>query len=75
MLTDSLALVAKTGAGDAVVLLPLDWVRWTGTASATLADIATRAKGELGATRLRLDVAGTVTEVAAREFAAAGWTK
>lgn len=75
VLTDSRALVAKTAQGDAVALLPLDWVRATSSASATLTEIAARAKGELGATRLRLQVTGTVTDLAAKEFAAAGWTR
>lgn len=75
VLTDSRALVAKTQQGEAVVLLPLDWVRLTGSASATLAEIATRAKGELGATRLRLQVTGTITPQAAQAFEAAGWAR
>lgn len=75
VLTDSRALVAKTSQGEAVVLLPLDWVRWTQTAGATLKEIAARAKGELGATGLRLQVTGQVTERAAKEFETLGWRR
>jgi hypothetical protein len=75
VLTDSRAVVAKAASGEAVALLPLDFVRWTSTAAATLGEIATRAKADLGATGLRLDVTGTVTERATKEFAAAGWRR
>ena len=76
VLTDSRALVAKLPSGQAVALLPLDWVRVSGAAKkAVLTEMGARAKAELGATSLALSVSGQVTERATREFAALGWTR
>jgi hypothetical protein len=74
VLSDSRALVAKTKDGRAVVLLPVDWVRWTEAYEASLVEIGKRAKEELGASRLELRVAGTMSAVAKKETAARGWT-
>jgi hypothetical protein len=73
ILTDSKALVAVTSAGEGVALLPLDWLRETRAAVATMADIAARAKRELGAKSLRLQSEATVTPRAKTAFARAGW--
>lgn len=75
VLTDSHALVVRMPSGETLALLPLDWVRYSGTAAATMREVATRAKDELGATSLRLRVTGQVTARAAREYAAFGWVK
>ena len=74
VLTDSKALVAVTSTRVAVVLLPVDWLRETRSAVATLTEIATRAKGELGATSLRVETEATVTPRAKAAFGAGGWT-
>ncbi len=73
VLTDSRALVAKMPSGEAIALLPLDWVRATAAAGAELAQMGARAREELGATSLRLHATGRVTERAAQEYAALGW--
>jgi len=52
LLTDSSAAVAATAGGTAVVLLPLDWVRWTAAAEETVREIDARARKELKATRV-----------------------
>ena len=75
MLTDSRALVAKLPAGDAIALLPLDWVRSSAANLATLKEMGARAKAELGATSLRLKLAGRLSERAVKDFAALGWTR
>jgi hypothetical protein len=73
VLPDSRALVAKTKDGRAVVLLPVDWVRWTEAYEASLVEIEKRAKEELGATKLELRLTGTMSAVAKKETAARGW--
>ncbi|WP_110172683.1 hypothetical protein [Luteitalea pratensis] len=74
ILTDSKALVAVTSAKAGVVLLPVDWLRETKSAVATMTEISARAKRELGATSLRVETEATVTPRARAAFAAAGWT-
>jgi hypothetical protein len=74
LLTDSLALVARDQRGDAAVLLPLDWVRWTAATDEALRVIATRARRELNATRLQIVLTGRTSPRAAREIAARKWT-
>ena len=74
ILPDSRALVAKTKDGRAVVLLPVDWVRWTEAYEKALAEVEKRAKAELGATKLELHMTGTMSAVAKKEMAARGWT-
>jgi hypothetical protein len=75
LLTDSRAVVARTASGQAVALLPLDWVRVSGAAKKELTEMGARAKAELGATSLALRVIGKVTERATREYAALGWAR
>jgi hypothetical protein len=74
ILPDSRALVAKTKDGRAVVLLPVDWVRWTEAFDKALTEVETRAKAELGATKLEMRMTGTMSAVAKKEMAARGWT-
>jgi hypothetical protein len=74
VLQDSRALVAKTKDGRAVVLLPVDWVRWTEPYEKALGEVEARAKSELGATRLELRMTGTMSAAAKKEMAARGWT-
>jgi len=73
ILTDSRALVAKTGAGRAVVLLPLDWVSWTEPVQKAASEIAARARQELGATRVEMRLTGRASEQARKELAALGF--
>jgi hypothetical protein len=72
ILEDSRAMVAKTGA-RATVLLPLDWLRWTEALQKGGAEIADRAKKELGATALEVRVSGTVTPAAREGLGGFGW--
>ena len=73
LLTDSLATVAVTADRRAVLLLPLDWVRWTSAADSTVREIASRAKQELKATSLLIVLTGKTSSRAAKELAAQGW--
>ena len=73
LLTDSLATVAVTADRRAVVLLPIDWLRWTDTAASTLRDIDARSRKELKATGLLIVLTGKASSIAAREIAAQGW--
>jgi len=73
VLTDSRAMIAKTG-GRAVALLPLDWVRWTAELEKAAAEIASRAKRELGARGLEARISGSASPAARTGLRAAGWT-
>lgn len=75
VLTDSRALVAKLPSGEAIALLPLDWVRSSAATAAVLKEMGGRAKAELGATSLRLKLTGRLSERAAKDYAALGWTR
>jgi hypothetical protein len=74
ILQDSRAMVAKTKDGRVVVLLPLDWISWTETYAKALTEVETRAKKELGTTKLELRMTGTMSPVAKKEMAARAWT-
>lgn len=74
VLPDSRAMVAKTKDGRAVVLIPLDWVSWTEACDKVFTEVETRAKRELGATKLELRMTGTMSRVAKQEMAARAWT-
>jgi hypothetical protein len=73
ILPDSRAMVAATS-GAAVVLLPVDWVRWTAPFEKAAAEIATRARAELGASRLELHMTGRMSETARQRLSALGWS-
>jgi hypothetical protein len=73
VLTDSRAMVAKSGT-RAVVLLPVDSLRWTEALEKGGQEIAGRAKQELGATALEVRLPGTSTKGARDGLAAQGWT-
>jgi hypothetical protein len=72
VLTDSRAMVALAG-GKAIALLPLDYVAWTEPVAGAAADIAERAKKELGASGLEMQLTGTTSERARKETQALGW--
>jgi hypothetical protein len=73
VLSDSRAMVAATRDGRAVVLLPVDWVRWTPAFETASKDVATRAKSELGAKSLELKLSGKASVVAKTRLAALGF--
>lgn len=74
ILTDSRTMVAVTAAGQGVALLPLDWLRETGTAVETMTEMAERTRKELGASSLRLQTDATITPRARAAFTSVGWT-
>ena len=73
VLEDSRAMVAKAKDGRAVALLTVDWVRWTEAFDKASAEVAQRAKAELGASRLELQTTGRVSDVAKKELTARGY--
>jgi hypothetical protein len=73
LLADSRAIVASARDG-AVLLAPLDFVRSTGAGRKVLGEIATRARRELGASSLALQITGTLSDRARQDAQAAGWT-
>jgi hypothetical protein len=74
LLPDSRALVAKTRDGGAVLLLPVDWIRWTEAFERSAAEVAERAAAEMGTARLELRTTGRLSETARKELEARGWT-
>jgi hypothetical protein len=74
VLEDSRAMVAKTKDGRAVVLLPVDWVRWTEPFDKASAEVARRAKAELGAARLELQTTARLSAAAEKELTARGFS-
>jgi hypothetical protein len=73
LLTDSRALVATAG-GEAVALVPLDYIGSTRVAMDALGEIAARAKSELGAARLALHLTGRASDRAKQDARSIGWT-
>jgi len=74
VLTDSRAMVAVTGDGRAIVLLPLDWIRWTAATESELHEIDGRVRAELHATRLVIALAGKASATTTKALAAQRWT-
>jgi hypothetical protein len=74
VLTDSRALVALTSGKRAVVLLPLDWLRWTVKSADVLREIGSRASHELGASGMDLVLTGKATERMTRTLGQLGYT-
>jgi hypothetical protein len=73
VLQDSRTLVARRGTA-AIALLPFDWLRWTEALHKASAEIAARARNELGARTLEARLSGSATPSAKAGLAAAGWT-
>jgi hypothetical protein len=73
ILEDSRAMVAKTGGGRAVAILPFDYIRWTEPLAKAAIEIAARARKELGATALEINVMGTASASAKAGFEGGGW--
>ncbi len=74
ILTDSIALVARTASGSAVLLLPLDSVVWTRRYEEQLNEITERARKELGARRLEIRLTGGMSDRARTGTQALGWS-
>ncbi len=74
VLPDSRAMVAKVRDGRAIVLLPVDWVRWTEAFEKSATEVEGRARSELGARKLELRTTGRLSPTAKSELAARGWT-
>jgi hypothetical protein len=72
LLPDSRALVAKTRAGQAVLLLPLDWMSWTSAYDKALTEITRRASAELGAKAVELRTTGALSPLAKEQTTARG---
>jgi len=73
LLTDSRAIVAAAGS-SATLLAPLDVVRSTTAVRTALGEIAGRARQELGASTLTLQISGTVSDRVRRDATRIGWT-
>ncbi len=73
ILEDSRAMIAKTGGGRALAMLPFDYLRWTERLAKAALEIAARARQELGATALEVDVTGTASTAAKAGLERAGW--
>jgi hypothetical protein len=73
VLTDSRAMVAKTQDGRATLLLPIDWIAWTEASDKALVEIDQRAKKELGASRIEVELTGRTSAEARRQLVARGW--
>ncbi len=73
ILEDSRGMIAKTGGGSVVALLPFDYVRWTERLAKSSLEIAARARAELGATALEAHVMGTASATGKAGLERAGW--
>jgi hypothetical protein len=73
VLTDSRALVAKTGAGKVSVLVPLDQISWTEPLAKAVVEIDQRARQELGANAVTLRLPGSVSARARDELKRKSW--
>jgi len=72
VLDDSQVAVARQGS-RALMLLPLDYVRFTTQAQEVLAEINSRVKGELGVTRLEVWLSGQASPRLRAEITRLGW--
>jgi hypothetical protein len=72
VLTDSRAMVGLSG-GRAVALLPLDYLSWTEPVAQAATEIVARAKEELGATGLEMQLTGQVSDRSRKELQTLGW--
>jgi hypothetical protein len=74
ILPDSRAVVAKTADGRAVILLAVDYIRWSDTFEKSLKEILARGKSELGATKFELQLTGFASAGAKQQLKALGVT-
>jgi hypothetical protein len=73
VLGDSRAMVALSG-NRAIALLPLDYLSWTEPVAQAVAEIVERAKNELGASDLEMQLTGQASRRARSELQELGWT-
>jgi hypothetical protein len=73
LLSDSRAMVARVAPKRAVALLPLDDIRWTEASRKALTEIAERARKELAAERLEIQLTGLMSPRAQKEAEGLGW--
>jgi hypothetical protein len=72
VLKDSRTLIASSGE-RAIALLPLDYVSWTGGAARARAEIAGRARVELGVKGLEMHLTGHASTRARKKLSVLGW--
>jgi hypothetical protein len=72
ILPDSRAVVAKTQDGRAVILLAVDYIRWSEPFEKSLKEILERGKSELGASRFELRMTGFASAGAKQHLKALG---
>ena len=65
-------MVALSG-NRAIALLPLDYLSWTEPVAQAVAEIVERAKNELGASDLEMQLTGRASERARSELQELGW--
>jgi hypothetical protein len=73
VLQDSRAMVAKAQDGRAIAFVPIDWISWTEASNKALVEMDERARKELGASRVELELTGRTSSEARSQFAARGW--
>jgi len=73
VLDDSQVAVARQGS-RALMVLPLDYVRFTSQSQEVLAEINSRVKQELGVTRLEVWLSGQASQRMRAEFTRLSWT-
>jgi hypothetical protein len=74
ILPDSRAVVAKTKQGHAVILLAVDYIRWSESFEKTLQEIRERAKSELGVSKVEIHMTGFASDGAKQQLKALGVT-
>jgi hypothetical protein len=74
LLTDALATVAVTANGQALVLLPVDWLRWTAANDSSFQELQARARKELKAASLTIILTGRASPAASKVLIGLGWT-
>jgi hypothetical protein len=74
ILPDSRAVVAKTQDGRGVILLAVDYVRWSESFEKDLLEIRERAKSELGVAKVEMQLTGFASDSAKTHLKALGVT-
>jgi hypothetical protein len=74
ILPDSRAVVAKTKDGRAVVLLAVDYIRWSESFEKDLQEMRERAKSELGVSKVEMHMTGFASDGAKQQLKALGVT-
>ena len=74
ILPDSRAVVAKTQQGHAVILLAVDYIRWSELFEKSLREILERAKTELGVSKVEMHMTGFASDRAKQQLKELGVT-